>query len=92
MHDLWKIARAVYDVEEATSTAFEIILGHKVYLFSPSFHPSGEDLLFIFLVICPLYYLQISLFLCMHVLPDDQIKYTGFISEISSTFGGSSSF
>jgi len=32
---LGKIARAIYDVEEATSTAFDIILEHKVdYLFS----------------------------------------------------------
>ena len=29
---LSKIARAVYDVEEATSTAFEIIFSHKVIL------------------------------------------------------------
>ena len=27
---LCKIARAVYDVEEATATAFDIILQHKV--------------------------------------------------------------
>lgn len=27
---LWKISRAVYDVEEATTKAFEIILEHKV--------------------------------------------------------------
>lgn len=32
--DLWKIVRAVYDVEEATSTAFDIILEHKVNLVS----------------------------------------------------------
>lgn len=31
---LWKIVRAVYDVEEATSTAFDIILEHKVNLVS----------------------------------------------------------
>ena len=30
IHALSKIARAVYDVEEATATAFEIILEHKV--------------------------------------------------------------
>lgn len=30
---LWrKIARAIYDIEEATSTAFDIILDHKVYI------------------------------------------------------------
>lgn len=32
MFDMWKIARAVYDVEEATSTAFDIIFEHKVDL------------------------------------------------------------
>jgi len=30
LHNLWKIARAVYDVEEATAFAIEIILEHKV--------------------------------------------------------------
>lgn len=30
MHVFVKIARAVYDVEEATATAFDIILEHKV--------------------------------------------------------------
>jgi hypothetical protein len=33
LHNLWKIARAVYDVEEATFFAFEIILEHKVDIF-----------------------------------------------------------
>lgn len=30
IYGLWKIARAVYDVEEATATALDIILEHKV--------------------------------------------------------------
>lgn len=35
MYDLSKIARAVYDVEEATAAAFEIIVEHKVEAVSP---------------------------------------------------------
>lgn len=47
MLDLWQIARAVYDVEEATSTAFEIILEHKVYLFFFPFPPTWWGLSFV---------------------------------------------
>lgn len=71
----------MYDVEEATSTAFEIILEHKVdHPFFPLFVVSW--------VICTFNYrcFTISLY-----LPDDQIKNTGFASKISSTFGRSSS-
>lgn len=35
---LWgKIARAIYDIEEATSTAFDIILDHKVNTYGVAF-------------------------------------------------------
>lgn len=33
LHGLFKIERAVYDVEEATAVAFEIIIEHKVIMF-----------------------------------------------------------
>lgn len=80
---LWKIARAVYDVEEATSTAFDIILQHKVKnawipVFPISFMLSQCDFL-PFLMPSPMN-------------ADDQIRYKGFTYKIPSTFGGSSPF
>lgn len=75
---LVKIARAVYDVEEATTTAFDIILDHKVDIFF-------SLLFFIFERLA----ITVSHLQCS---PDDQTRNSGFTNKISSTFSGSSSF
>lgn len=79
---LRKIERAVHDVEEATSIAFDIILEHKVNIYF--LHQ-----LFSLLPSRPFMDLVHYLY---GIYADDKVRDSGITYKISSTYGSSSSF
>lgn len=71
---LGKIARAIYDVEEATSTAFDIILEHKVdYLFSS------------IALLCLLFWMIVQIFYVWQMIkPDTRASLIKFLQLLAA--------